>query len=171
VTAPTRRIRRAQNSVPAGLTALDLREARALLRHKDLMLRAVARAGDDAMLAADALRMERDAAHEECARLTAERDGWRALSDERTADLDGALRDCNSAWFRWGQAVAVAHRLVQVICKDAERIATLTAERDRARDIAVALEQGLSCIVDVVLRAPIVTRVPMDSDRAPEVDA
>lgn len=86
---------------------------------------------------ADALRMERDAAHEECARLTA---GW-----------DEVLSDCNRAFFYWGQGVSVANRLVRVICDDAERITTLTAERDRARDIAVALEQQAAGIVDAVL--------------------
>lgn len=71
---PCRRIRVNQSAKRAGLAPHDLVQARALLRHKDVVLRAVARAGDDAMLAADALRMERDAAHEECARLGAELD-------------------------------------------------------------------------------------------------
>ena len=48
----------------------------------------------------------------------------------------------------------------QLICDLHDRIATLTSERDHARAIAVALEQGL--VVD--------TRVPMDSDRAAEVE-
>lgn len=235
MTTPTRRIRRAQNSVASGLAALDLREARATIRQKDIVLRAVARAGGDAMLAADALRMERDAAHEECARLRDEVERVRAhkflaavmvlppdpaprpFALYRHRDVSGVSGAGTVAYgvefpdgtvaLRWvggnptsvvfhdrgiesveaihghggatdivwlaesleeaaeyeERQMAVAARLVQVICEDAEHIATLTAERDHARAIAVALEQ------EVAVRYS-GNRVPMDSDRTPEVE-
>ena len=175
MTTPTRRIRRAQNSVASGLAALDLREARATIRRKDIALRAVARAGDDAMLAADELRLERDAAHEECARLSVSGVAFRNIARVFEGLYTSAEADLASA-------DTIAARLVEVICEDAESEAWLEEtirqlqdqitelivevrecrrERDHARAIAVALEQGL--VID--------TRVPMDSDRTPEVDA
>jgi len=164
VTAPTRRIRRAQNSVPAGLTALDLREARALLRYKDLALRAVARAGDDAMLAADALRMERDAAHEECARLTeiVESKHWAAYEIARGLTLGSpAVTDHHDGrvsiqWESDREDAAIVSR---------EWIESMVADRNAL--------QGLRCALRAFAGhdAPTLARVPMDSDRAPEVDA
>lgn len=232
---PTRRIRRARLRYARSHAAARACVLTARMRSKDIALRAVARAGDDAMLAADALRMERDAAHEECARLTLgiERmrdrrivaavmapplsmaDAPRPFALYRHRDVSGVSGHGTVAYgvefpdgtvaLRWvggnptsvvfhdrgiesveaihghggatdivwlaesleeaaeyeERQMAVAARLVQVICEDADRIATLTAERDHARAIAVALEQ------EVAVRYS-GNRVPMDSDRTPE---
>lgn len=65
---PHRRIRAQQASdIARGLSRHDLVHARALLRHTRTVLVAVARAGDDAMLTADQLRMELECAHIEAA--------------------------------------------------------------------------------------------------------
>lgn len=174
-TTPTRRIRRAQSSIASGLAALDLRDARARLRSKDIALRSVARAGDDAMLAADALRMERDAAHEECARLSVSGVVFRNIARVFEGLYTSTEADLASA-------DTITARLVEVICDQDERLTVLagvadeadslaaecarlwedvdrlTAERDHARAIAVALEQGLVGIVDPI--PPYVREVP-----------
>lgn len=121
---PTRRIRNARLRYARSHAAARACILTARLRSKDIALRAVARAGDDAMLAADELRMERDAAHEECA----------------------ALRDLLAV----ARSTLVAAQTL--ILEDAERIDTITAERDHARAIAVALEQIQSIDVSYIER-------------------
>ena len=169
MTTPTRRIRNARLRYARSHAAARACILTARMRSKDIALRAVARAGDDAMLAADALRMERDAAHEECARLAeiVESKHWAAYEIARGLTLgDPTLTKHadGSVSIRWGSdredAAIVTREALQSIVDDHT---TLTAERDHARAIAVALEQEAAVRYSG-------NRVPMDSDRTPEVE-
>jgi len=109
---------------------------------------------------ADALRMERDAAHEECARLTeiVESKHWAAYEVARGLHLgDPAMiwHADGSVSIQWvsdlEDAAIVAREVLESIVSN---LNTLTDERDRARAIAVALKQGAAAARDeVVARA------------------